>query len=547
MFHLSPTPFVPSKLLLSSSPSRITIHRNQLRRASSLENITVGGLANWRRKPKPSTSQSQHSVESAGSKESSREAKNGSKRGLGMGMQATPARKRRLTNKSSIGTMSTPKTMRSRFRSREGHLTSSTCRSIPSNELLDSAEDATSPSISANDINPIGGNRDSIWMMDEGSSTPNILYSSGSHILFPAALDIVVPLNDIPSTSQRYPHMIPTSGDAFSKLEWDITVPLNDVLSTPQATRITSSWQAASRIDQRQSTPYRHGGSSSPVAISIDTTSGNDNGVLDESVEFVRSKCPSPEGLDHPVFDSDRHHENYIAASSDIQLFETPIRKRVMEDIFLDTQLEEFGGQKMASRALTPIPKNMAPLSNGFLRDKRRERAENLKSPVQHHEASWMDPFGFWWMCHIVSDKSPAVYDPSSPPRPETPRSSTPLMSPSMTSRTTSIESTDYLSHGSTEEEEETPIPGKWRGAEMMARMEGDFIATEGQGSHISEEHRHEAIDPQERPERQNRRHRRENKLVKLTEEFSCQREARIQHYKDLEEHYSLKMELVLG
>lgn len=181
----------------------------------------------------------------------------------------------------------------------------------------------------------------------------------------------------------------------------------------------------------------------------------------------------------------------------------------------------------------------MAPLSNGFLRDKRRERAENLKSPVQHHEGSWMDPFGFWWMCHIVSgrsnltemyhvrpfdisnftiDKSPAVYDPSSPPRPETPRSSTSLMSPSMTSRTTSIDSTDYLSHGSMEEEEETPIPGKWRGAEMMARMEGDFIATEGQGSHISEEHRHEAIDPQERPERQNRRHRRENKLVKLTE-----------------------------
>lgn len=105
MFHLSPTPFVPSKSLLSSSPSWITIHRNQLRRASSLENITVGGLANWRRKPKPSTSHSQHSVKSAGSKESSREAKNGSKRGLGMGMQATPARKRRLTNKSVSAAM----------------------------------------------------------------------------------------------------------------------------------------------------------------------------------------------------------------------------------------------------------------------------------------------------------------------------------------------------------------------------------------------------------------------------------------------------------
>lgn len=100
MSHLSPTPFVPSKSLIPSSLSRITLYRNQLRRASSSENITVGGLVNWRRKPKPSTSQSQHSVKSVGSKGSGFEVENAGKRGLGMGMQATPARKRRLTNKS---------------------------------------------------------------------------------------------------------------------------------------------------------------------------------------------------------------------------------------------------------------------------------------------------------------------------------------------------------------------------------------------------------------------------------------------------------------
>lgn len=303
--------------------------------------------------------------------------------------------------------MSTPKTMQSRFRSTEGDLTSSTCRSISSNELLDSAEDATSPSISADDINPIANNRDSVRTMDEDSPTPNILYSSGSHTLFPAALDILVPLNDISSVSQQYPHIIPTSGDAFSELEWDIRIPLNDVLSTPRATRITSSWQAASKIDQRRSTPYRHGGSSGPVAISIDVASGIDNGVLDESVEFVRSICPSPEGLNHYVLDPDSRRENDIAASSDVQLFETPIRKRVMEDILLDPELEEFGGQKMASRVLTPISNNMEHLSTRFLRrDKRWERAENLISPAQYYEGSWMDPFGFWWMCHIVSGRS---------------------------------------------------------------------------------------------------------------------------------------------
>lgn len=425
--------------------------------------------------------------------------------------------------------MSTPKTMNSRFYSAEDDLTSSTCRSISSNELLDSAEDATSPSISANDIDPIGDSRDFIRLVDEDPLTSTILYSSESHTLFPAALDILVPLNDIASTSQRCRNMIPTSEDAFSNSECDITVPLNDVFSTPRATRIASSLQTARKIGQRQSTPYRLGGSSGLDVISGNTTSEINNGVLDESVEFMRSKCPWPEELDCYVSDSDRRWKNDIAAFIiGTQLFKTPIRMPVVEDIFLDPQLEEFGGQEVATRALTPIPKSTRPLSARFLKSKRWKMADTLKSPVEHHERSWMDPFGFWWMCHVASgrsdlvkmynlrlldisnfiiDKSPAAYDPSSPPRPEAPRSSTPLIFPSMTSRTTLLESTDYPSHGlvSEEKEEEALIPGKWRGAKMMARMERNFVTAERGGSRTPESE-HEDIGHQEQSERNNRR-----------------------------------------
>ncbi|KAL0255401.1 hypothetical protein I308_100205 [Cryptococcus tetragattii IND107] len=551
MSHLSPTPFVPSKSLIPSSPSRITLHRNQLRHASSSGNITVGGLPNWRRKPKPSTSQSQHSVKSVGSKGSGFEVENAGKRGLGMGMQATPARKRRLTNKSSIGAMSTPKTMNSRFYSAEDDLTSSTCRSISSNELLDSAEDATSPSISANDIDLIGDSRDSIRLVDEAPLRSTILYSSESHTLFPVAVDILVPLNDISSTSQRCWNMIPTSEDAFSNSECHITVPLNDVFSTPRATRIASSLQTASKIGQRQCTPYRLGGSSGLDVISDNTTSEKNNEVLDESVEFMRSKCPSPAELDCYVSDSDRHWKSDIAAFIiGTQLFKAPIRMPVVEDIFLDPELEEFGGQEVATRALTPIPKSTRPLSTRFLKSKRWKMADTLKLPVEHPERSWMDPFGFWWMCHVVSDKSPAAYDPSSPPRPEAPRSSTPLIFPSMASRTTLLESTDYPSHGSVseEKEEEALIPGKWRGAKMMARMERNFVTAEGEGSRTPESEHEDINGHQEQSERHNGRClKRVAKSIQSTEEHIRQREARMQNYKDLDDHYSLKVEFVLG
>ncbi|KIS02374.1 hypothetical protein L804_00636 [Cryptococcus deuterogattii 2001/935-1] len=549
MSHLSLTPFAPSKSLIPSSPSRITLHRNQLRRASSSENITVGGLANWRRKPKPLSSQSQYSVKSVGSKGSGFEVENAGKRGLGMGMQATPARKRRLTNKSSIGAMSTPKRMNSGFYSAEDDLTSSTCRSISFNELLDFAEDATSPSISTDDIDPIGDSRDSIRLVDEDPLTPTILYSSEPHTLFPADLDILVPLNYISSISQRC-NMTPTSEDAFSNSECDITIPLNDVFSTPRATRIATSLRIASKIGQRQSTPYRLGGSSGLNVISDNTTSEINNGVLDESVEFVHSKCPSPEELDCYVSDPDRHWKSDIAAFIiGTQLFKTPIRMPVVEDIFLDSQLEEFGGQEVATRSLTPIPKSTRPLATRFLRSKRLKMADTLKSPVEHRERSWMDPFGFWWMCHVVSDKSPAAYDPSSPPRPEALRSCTPLIFPSMTSRTTLLKSTDDPSHAlvSEEKEEEALIPGKWRGAKTMARMERNFITAEGDGSRRPESE-HEDIGHQEQSERHNRRcFKRLKRSIQSTEEHIRQREPRKQNYKDLDDHYSLKVEFVLG
>lgn len=118
-----------------------------------------------------------------------------------------------------------------------------------------------------------------------------------------------------------------------------------------------------------------------------------------------------------------------------------------------------------------------------------------------------MHSLGLLDISNFIIDKSPAAYDSSSPPRPEAPRSSTPLIFPSMTSRTTLLESTDYPSHGlvSEEKEEEALIPGKWRGAKMMARMERNFVTDERGGSRTPESE-HEDIGHQVQFERNNRR-----------------------------------------
>lgn len=140
-----------------------------------------------------------------------------------------------------------------------------------------------------------------------------------------------------------------------------------------------------------------------------------------------------------------------------------------------------------------------------------------------------------------------------------------------MASRTTLLESTDYPSHGSVseEKEEEALIPGKWRGAKMMARMERNFVTAEGEGSRTPESEHEDINGHQEQSERHNGRClKRVAKSIQSTEvsmkkgrhksllileitrtlqEHIRQREARMQNYKDLDDHYSLKVEFVLG
>ena len=79
----SPTPYHedgPPTSLIPSSPSGRFLHRNRLERASShsVGHVTAAGLSTWKRKSRKNSS-----------------ADGLSKKGLGMGMEATPGRRKK--------------------------------------------------------------------------------------------------------------------------------------------------------------------------------------------------------------------------------------------------------------------------------------------------------------------------------------------------------------------------------------------------------------------------------------------------------------------
>ena len=85
---LSPTPQGGAvHSLIPSSPMRMTFHRNRLERASSsVGHVTAAGLTTWRRGPKRHSSDTESG-----------------KKGLGMGMEGTPGRRKKARSTSKVG------------------------------------------------------------------------------------------------------------------------------------------------------------------------------------------------------------------------------------------------------------------------------------------------------------------------------------------------------------------------------------------------------------------------------------------------------------
>ncbi|WVQ81734.1 hypothetical protein IAT38_003859 [Cryptococcus sp. DSM 104549] len=713
MSQPTPTPVIaPPRSLIPSSPaaSRITFHRNRLHRASSADSITVTGLANWRRQSKTSAAHGQGDSQSTGGGWSGRKrgadglgsdprsALTGRRtKGLGMGMQGTPAKRKKMS-KASIGSMSTPKQRTSHSRQPATHNSSLTSSSslLPSDLSIVSADDMTSPSISttgAETISP-GGGGDLPLESEQASFLTQ-------HTLFPDVQNLLVPLNDqssLPSRpsfpvrssppfrpnlttstsgSNRSPsskastpkaslpavHGISnpdvdhiTHSSQLAKSKWDITVPLNDrdAVHSPNVdtTPVPASVQAASKLAQRQSTPYRPAGWQGHVmpSDSVDGSSqgeeegGEKSGEKERGGEVevgrgyvtppqvaaanhsplilagrgispemaLHQRIPSPDSwhtaggrelvdpfalvravpvvnqpviqeaildphapspqswstaaghMDEPPFDFDNPSS---AGSRDVSSLElagqpvTPIRNKVHP--LADTDERR---RSSLTRPLTPRPKALAGSSGGMAqrrwipKPESWTRTQDDVDDGEEEKPRWEDPFGFVWMCRVMRGRNPEPYQPSSHlGTPQPPKCYSPISFSSASTATPIHTSPSSISPSPSDnpvsQTQARSYQGAWKGAPALARMEGAlpgvrFEIEDGSEREGSVDKLQESDDEEPEPRRYQGRKARKKRTVEeasLSEAAIRAREARIQHYRELDETYRLRVEVVLG
>ncbi|WVN88591.1 uncharacterized protein L203_103802 [Cryptococcus depauperatus CBS 7841] len=619
----SPTPQIPGKSLVPSSPSHISLHRNRLQRASSSESLAIVGLSNWRRMPTKAKSCDRSSHYRTGKSDGSQTKRLGE----GMGMQGTPARRKRLASKPSIGNMSTPKDLGSRKHSQYA-MSSSVTSAPPSSDILVSAEDMTSPSISTAGARTIVVRERSQCMLDETTNAEGSLFL-GQHkmkAVLPILQDMTVPLNDLsiqtpkiqsPSdtTIQYREFVVPLNHSPLSpvdlnalneasssKSRWDLTIPLNDISQTPRVASTGLSSAGTKKISQHQSTPFRLQGTSGPPSPS-DETSMND----ESSVELPRvgaRSCQKQQYCSDPFLPTDdsgdacsptmsNYHEDVFTinlplydplkegsrsyreeiltlsdANSSVchQSSENIIGPAIHQecDNFYDealstsNSLTSFGSQREwantanyryqtqreGSRPLTPIP----PRRSSYMAfPTLTEKSAYLKMHKKFKHSSsntWRDPFGFWWMCEAAQGKSPRPFIPSSPLQQSPPNLPSPLTTHSLSSRL----SNQYTA-STTSICDETPrvaMRGVWRGAEVLARMEG-YGGQLKKTNHYT----HHETDQEEAIGKKRKRATLNNTVEwdqpHFTAEFLKKRQERINHYKDIENNYKLEIEVVFG
>ncbi|WWD17098.1 hypothetical protein CI109_101535 [Kwoniella shandongensis] len=599
----SPSPYVPAKSLIPSSPSAsggITLNRARLTRGSSSERIGLVGLSGWRRRPKSNSkgtatgttisnsaktttttlgrSLSTSGVGSGKSRISTKRSRKGL--GLGMGMEETPAKKKRLTV-SSIGTKSTPKATSSNPHARSTDQPDANGPPVSSplgysELLLDSAdEDESRPSHSIpaiRHIPPIQKSDEVFFVTDparlivDRSPSPTgdkdaLIYERGGDALFPAAHDLFVPLNDISSSSAS--PLTPGSGDMINpgrttiheedededksaakpkRSKWDLTVPLNDLTqpSSPSTARKTTS-KPTSKIKQRRSTPYKL-----PGASTVPPRPSNDENNSPDSVEMSRG-VTTPTGRRYPPPPPLTGGANVDREGSP----PPPILIHSQADDIID---DVDDGHRMLDIHLEIESSPAASNESG---------AGGSQQTDSSSEDSDEDPFGLMWMVQAVRDKEPCQWCPSSefssPIAPRTP-------SPIVFSATPSPAHSGAVSpagkdNGSINQVKVTR-PSRvsrsvWRGAEVLKRMDGEEAARPEAGSEGQESHDEEEGPALDRTKRQRQHDSRGKKTARtyrrversstpeITEEALRARQARIQHYQDLQDRHPLTIEYV--
>ncbi|OCF74237.1 hypothetical protein I204_04607 [Kwoniella mangroviensis CBS 8886] len=603
----SPTPYRHSTSLIPSSPLSSTsnpFRRRQRLRSSSGDTI-IKGLSNWRRQAK-STSQStstaatQHQIRSTHSNENDHVHTSSKKRkskgsGLGMGMRGTPAKIVKRSSKASIGPTSTPVAgTKKRSEGEDTTLDISTRSSTTSSHLL-TAEEITSPSISAFETSPILPltQRRGNTLSNLSGHTPedDSLFSpsqrGGSRrddTLLPAQADLVIPLNDLTSTSSRSTSNVdettPKAGHRASLSvevtrstiqgdgqtlddnnddgRWEFTIPLND-LSQFKERRLPRSSSGSSKIKERRSTPRKIPGMDKTPSAS-DTSTSSDSLVrrrhgatvkrpeekhsMEVSVETVRG---FEREVEAPIVDPQiqSNNDRDIGYPVGIDAGDLP------EDE--SHAIEMTDAPPASPRRTTPAP-SFSDGEDDFADTAAKYPSTTTK--VQVHvdkttstgststgsDSGCDDPYGFEWMEDIVREKTPQPYHLSSganTPRPTpspSPISFSTIVSTPPTSRNPSPEVEKGRSAGT--------VKGIWRGAQVMRRIEGGGIR------HIDERDSQEETDEESDDETNSRQRkskaREKSDISESTEEAIQARQARIAHYVDLAENYELHVEYVL-
>lgn len=417
----SPTPHGGAlRSLIPSSPSRVTLHRNRLDRASSSAgHVTAAGLTTWKRRPRKDSSDDESG-----------------KRGLGMGMKGTPGRRKKPRktskvrsishsqvipdNEQSLGIQSTPKGSSSKPPSGSGSSSSFPLSDLPDSQ--DTTHDTLSifghPEVSSPAAEAIPGfteseESDGLTMTLISARPPSSreLHDDQQHTetlvtLFPDVQDVLIPLNDVSeplagshrrrmrsedlnALINELPHPDQVTAVMAAITHEDFTVPVND---EALSARTPVSNQPASKLIGRQSTPYVWRKKKTVLVILND-----ENSVADEDeIELGRGHSPqTPQARDRSESPGDEEravtprHDRSVLPSSDNDMAATeldeqgkyPFEPESLDDPFLNP-VEEVDSRK-STRRVVPNPRDSPDIA-----------CQRYCTPGPE-EATLGDPFGF--------------------------------------------------------------------------------------------------------------------------------------------------------
>ncbi|WWC61982.1 uncharacterized protein I303_104569 [Kwoniella dejecticola CBS 10117] len=615
----TPSPHRGSTPLIASSP----LAPGQLRKAhlrASSEEYILKGLSNWRRKPKSTSASTSHhatishretsthpSVVDGYGSNRKRSSSRGS--GLGMGMRGTPAKRVKRASKASIGTTSTPRTSKTSHPITGSSEDSSQTTADPSSQL-DTAEEATSPSITDPDTSIIPRGRRSAH--PTLSSHQNLIHPASSpssqasrQNLFISGEDHLMPLNDVFSSGRDglTESSIEPQGDASSyngdrggdtpraiKIaskdqmqnqvtgESEFSVPLNDLSplsSTSRRRQMPRSSSGSSKIRERRSTPRKMTGMDKTPSISIssadslskghndvpvpdDRTVGLDDQVVgDLSTETVR-------GIPRRVIRSppahiDSSRGDKIQQPSGTRRAKAPqdpqndIPPHADPDLHFDIAADS-GSDNEAGVFLPSRPEIIEPIMEGGHAD--GTPTSSSKGATSTATSSEEESYGFDWMQDFVKDKVPQAFELSlEPPSPVALSTLSSISFSSISSMAQELSAADAPLSPQPIRLRRT-IKGVWRGARLLERIETRQQPEEhASGTDLVDDRSSEGEEEESVPVGTGKggaKSTMRNKAIPpeatpdLTPGAIEARQARIAHYIDLAENYHFHVEYVL-